>query len=333
MNDATQFKKFGFFSILLILILICLTIFIAWGIYKAAFPPVPPLQGEMEARVISIASRVPARIAKVYVKEGENVRKGQPIVELALPVLEAKLAQLQAQESAAEARQSMVDAGPRKEQIVMAKSQWEKAMAEAELAKKTWERLDALFHQGLISSERHDQARAQLVAGEQTVRAAKEEYDLVLAGARIQEKEVAAEQTEEARAGIREVEALTENHILMSPRDGQVDKILLVEGEILVPGFPAATVIDLREQWVSFNLLEKYLPGMQIGRELSAKIPAINRNDVKFEVYYISPRANYATWRSTREDSGYDMKTFEIRARPRETVPDLRPGMSVLVKW
>lgn len=31
-------------------------------------------------------------------------------------------------------------------------------------------------------------------------------------------------------------------------------------------------------------------------------------------------------------DSGYDMKTFEVRARPVEKIDHLRPGMSVLVE-
>ena len=48
-------------------------------------------------------------------------------------------------------------------------------------------------------------------------------------------------------------------------------------------------------------------------------------------VYYISPKGEYATWRATRQSSGYDIKTFEVRARPVQKVDGLRPGMSVLV--
>ena len=43
------------------------------------------------------------------------------------------------------------------------------------------------------------------------------------------------------------------------------------------------------------------------------------------------PAWQYATWRATRQSSGYDIKTFEVRARPTEKVNGLRPGMSVLV--
>ena len=333
MQETPAFKKSGWISILFTLILLGLAGFIGWGIYKAAFPPAPPLQGEMEARTISVASKVPGRIARVLVKEGENVKKGQPVAELALPTLDAKLSQVRAQDSAARAQQSMVDEGPRKERIEMAKAQWERALAAADLAHKTWERLHALYRDGLVSAERNDQAKAQMLASQQEAVAAREEYELLMAGARSQEKEAAADQSAEAAAGVAEIESLTEDHILYAPRDGQIDKVLLVEGEIITPGFPAATLVDLADQWASFNLLEKYMPGMAIGKELKADVPALAKKDVAFEVYYISPRANYATWRSTREDAGYDMKTFEIRARPKEILPDLRPGMSVLVNW
>lgn len=327
------FKKPGWLGILFGIFLLCFAVFIGWGIFKAAFPPAPPLQGEMEARTISIASKVPGRIARVLVREGDQVEKGQAIVELALPGLDAKLSQAQAQDSQAKAQQSMVEEGPRKEQTEMAKAKWQSALAEADLARKTWERLHALYRDGLISSERDDQARAQMQASRQGAIAAREEYEMLMSGSRSQEKLAAADQSAEAEAGVREIESLTEDHILHAPRAGQIDKVLLVEGEILPLGFPAVTLVDLSDQWVSFNLLEKYMPGIEIGKALTANIPAIGQKDVIFDIYYISPRANYATWRSTREDSGYDMKTFEVRARPREKIQGLRPGMSVLVNW
>lgn len=330
-KENIAFRKSGWLSIIFGVVLIALAIFIGWGVFKAAFLPTPPLQGEMEARTISIASKVPGRIARILVREGENVKKGQMVAELALPGLDARLSQAQAQAGAARAKQSMVDEGPRSERIDMAKAQWDRALADADLAHKTWERIDALYRDGLVSAERHDQARAKMQASQQEAVAVREEYELLLAGSRKQEKAAAEDQSAEAAAGVREVESLTQDHVLYAPRDGQIDKVLLVEGEILTPGFPAATLVDLDEQWASFNLLEKYMPGMAIGKELLVNIPAIAKNGAVFEVYYISPRANYATWRSTREDSGYDMKTFEIRARPKESLPDLRPGMSVLV--
>lgn len=316
---------------LLWLLLVALGIFIAWGIYKSTFPPKPPLQGQMEARTISVASKTPGRIARILVKEGDMVKKGQPVAELALPRLEAQLAQAEAQHRAATAKQSMIEEGPRSQQKDTAHAEWERALAMADLAHKTYERLNALYSDGLISAERHDQAKAQMLASQQEAIAAREQYEMAMQGARKQEKAAAADVSAEASATISEVEALTSDEILYAPRNGQVDRVLLVEGEVIAAGFPAVTLVDLADQWVTFNILEQDMPGIEIGKEFTASIPALDARNAAFQIYYISPRANYATWRSTREDSGYDMKTFEVRARPKEKLSGLRPGMSVLV--
>ena len=47
--------------------------------------------------------------------------------------------------------------------------------------------------------------------------------------------------------------------------------------------------------------------------------------------YYISPLGSFATWKSTKQTGSYDLRTFEIHARPTQKVDDLRPGMSVLL--
>jgi HlyD family secretion protein len=60
-------------------------------------------------------------------------------------------------------------------------------------------------------------------------------------------------------------------------------------------------------------------------------VPALGNKQVRFVIDTISPRGDYATWRATRQSSGYDVRTFEVRARPQSPVEGLRPGMSVLV--
>ncbi|HUK22769.1 MAG TPA: hypothetical protein VLV45_14595, partial [Gemmatimonadales bacterium] len=84
--------------------------------------------------------------------------------------------------------------------------------------------------------------------------------------------------------------------------------------------------------WAVFNLREDELAAIKIGSKMTGKVPALGNRVVAFSVYYISPKGEYATWRATRQSSGYDIKTFEVRARPVEKVDGLRPGMSVLVE-
>ena len=68
-----------------------------------------------------------------------------------------------------------------------------------------------------------------------------------------------------------------------------------------------------------------------MGDTLRTNIPALALEGVEFRIYYISPLGSFATWRASNDVDSYDMRTFEIHARPTCEVEGLRPGMSVLV--
>lgn len=307
-------------------------LFIVWGIWRAAFPPQPPLQGQMESRTISVSSKVPGRVLRVLVEEGDFVTAGQAVAEMDLPELEARLSQVKARERAAKARQSLVDEGARKQEKLAARAEWERAEAAAQLARKTYQRIAALHADGLVANQRYDEVRTQWIITAQQATAARQAYDIAEIGARKQEKSAASDESREALAGVEEVEALTADRVLYAPHAGQVDKVVLVAGEMAAAGFPVLTLVDLSDQWATFNIREKDMPGIAIGARLNGQVPALGDVTLPYEIYYISPRANYATWRSTRQYSGYDMKTFEVRAHPLQKDDRLRPGMSVLVE-
>ena len=69
-----------------------------------------------------------------------------------------------------------------------------------------------------------------------------------------------------------------------------------------------------------------------MGDRLAARVPALGR-DVELRVTTLAPLADFATWRATSASGGFDLKTFEVRARPAGAVDGLRPGMSVIVDW
>ena len=67
------------------------------------------------------------------------------------------------------------------------------------------------------------------------------------------------------------------------------------------------------------------------GTRFKASVPALDVNDVEFEVQYIQVMGDFATWTATKASGDFDMKTFEIHAYPVRALDGLRPGMSVLV--
>ena len=89
-------------------------------------------------------------------------------------------------------------------------------------------------------------------------------------------------------------------------------------------------MLDIAEMWATFNIRESDMEQISLGSRLSGYVPALARN-LDFEVYYISAEADFATWSATRARGGFDIRTFEVRAKPIESESRLLPGMSVVV--
>lgn len=301
------------------------------GFWMGTHPTEEPLYGVMQAKTVDVAAKVTGRVETLPVHEGDTVSAGQLLMTLDIPEVEAKLKEVEALKSAATARQSLVDEGARPQEIRAAKAQMQRAQAGQELAQKTFNRVHALYREGLISKQKHDEALAQKKSADELLAAAKEQYDIALTGARTQEKQAATALTAQATGGVEQVESLVKEKNVTSPIASEISRIYVEIGEVAAAGLPLATLVDLSDQWAVFNIREDDMPKITKGAVLSAEIPALNVKNVQFKVYFINPRGDYATWRATRQSSGYDLRTFEVRARPVQPVSDLRPGMSVIV--
>ena len=301
------------------------------GFWMGTHPSEEPWYGVMQAKTVDVAAKVTGRVETLPVHEGDTVSAGQLLMTLDIPEIEAKLKEVEALKSAATARQSLVDEGARPQEIRAAKAQMQRAQAGQELAQKTFNRVHALYREGLISKQKHDEALAQKKSADELLAAAKEQYDIALTGARTQEKQAATALTAQATGGVEQVESLVKEKNVTSPIASEISRIYVEIGEVAAAGLPLATLVDLSDQWAVFNIREDDLPKITKGAVLSAEIPALNAKNVQFKVYFINPRGDYATWRATRQSSGYDLRTFEVRARPVQPVSDLRPGMSVIV--
>lgn len=305
--------------------------FLGWGVWEATHPAPVPLQGMVDARTISVSAKVPGRLAELKVREGDVLKAGDTVAVIAIPEIEAKLAQVKAQERAAQAREDLANTGARVQEKDAARADWERAKAALALASKTYERVDALYREGLIPAQRHDEATAQLAAARKVTEAAAAKLSAVDEGARVEDKTAAKALVDQARGGVSEVSSLASESIVKAPAAGEVTRIVMEEGEVAPAGFPLVLVTDLSDKWVVFNIREDELPGVEVGTILKGFIPAVNRT-VDLKVNWINPRGEYAVWRATRQSTGYDLRTFEVRARPVEELPALRPGMTVIVE-
>ena len=291
------------------------------------------LQGETDAKQVTVASKVPGRVDSLWVQEGDSVRRGEIVATLDGPEIRAKAAQAKAARDAARALRDKAQRGSREEDIRAARDNWLRAVAAATIAETTYVRLDRLQREGVVPVQKRDEAEANRRSARQGAEAAKAQYELATAGARSEDKAAAYADLRRAEGAVTEAESYVSENVLRSAVDGQVLLKIIEQGELVSPGQPVVTIIDLSDQWITLNLREDRLSGLRIGDTLLATIPAVDPAVHSFAVYYISPLGAFATWRATREAGGFDVRTFEVRARPVQPLPALRPGMSALVNW
>ena len=312
------------------LILIILAIAIIG--YFVSKPKPLVIQGEAEASEYRVSGKVPGRIEEFYVKEGQQVHKGDTIAFIDSPEVRAKLIQANAARNAATAQSNKARKGARSEQIQGAYQLWQQAIVQEDVMRKSLDRVQRLYDQKVIAAQKYDETKAKYDAAVAQTLAAKSQYDMAVSGARAEDKAAAQALVEQASGAVQEVESYLGELYLISPADGLISATYPKVGELVGQGSPVASVIDLNDIWFTFNVREDYLHGMKQGDKITVIIPALDGKEISATVNYIAVRESYATWKATKETGMYDAKTFEVRAVPDQTVEGIRPGMSAIVK-
>ena len=289
------------------------------------------IQGEIEVSEYRVSSKVPGRILELRVKEGDYVHAGDTLAILDAPEVEAKKTQAESAEDAAAAMKAMADNGARRQQIQGAFELWQQAKAGLEISKKTYDRVQRLFNEGVMSAQKRDEAFAAYKAYEAQERAAKSQYDMAREGARKEERAAAAAQVNRAKGAVQEVSSYINETVQIAQVEGEVSDIYPKVGELVGTGSPIMSISIMSVVWGTFNVREDQLNGLKIGSEFTAFSPAFKK-DIKMKVYYIKDQGSYAVWKATKSNGQYDLKTFEVKARPVGKLDGLRPGMTLVMK-
>jgi HlyD family secretion protein len=324
MKKRNQDLRTGLFALIVVIVII----FIIGLIVNKPEPII--IQGEADASEIRISGKVPGRIQQFLAEEGTQVKAGDTLVIIDSPELSAKLEQANAAENAAQAQNKKAIKGARKEQILGAYEMWQKALVGVDIAKKSYDRVQHLYDKGVIPAQKRDEAEAQYKAAVATANGGKSQYDMVLNGAESEDKEAAMALVDRAKGAVNEVKSYIKEITLTSPIDGEVTEIYPKRGELVGTGAPIMSIVDLNNMWFTFNVREDLLGELKMGKTFNVKVPALNNQIINVKVNYIKALASYATWKATKTSGQFDVKTFEVRARPTSKVADLRPGMTAL---
>ena len=301
-------------------------------IHLTAHEPPITLQGEAEATEIRISGKLLGRIDSFLVREGDTVHRGDTLVIINSPIVEAQYRKSEALHQAAQEESRKVDAGTRRQLVASAYQVWQSAKSQALLATKTYDRIYILYTDSVVPRQRFDEAEAALHSAQAAERAAYEQYLMAAEGARLEDRAASRNLAEAAASSVDEVAALLADGYLTAPADGQIAGVFPKQGELVAPGAAIMNLVVLTDSYVVFNVREDLMPHFHMGKRFMVDVPALGRDDVLLQIYYISPLGSFATWQSTKEVGSYDMRTFEVKMRPVEPVEGLRPGMTVLLE-
>lgn len=289
------------------------------------------IEGQVEVSEYRVSSKVPGRILELRVKEGDYVNAGDTLAIIDAPEVRAKMTQARSAENAASAMDEMANNGARKEQIRAANALLQQAKAGLEIAQKSYNRVQRLFDEGVMSAQKRDEAFANYKALEAQVKAAQSQYDMAVNGARWEEKKAAAAQVDRAKGAVDEVNSYIHETMQIAQMAGEVSDIFPKVGELVGTGSPIMSISLMNDLWGTFNVREDQLNGMTVGSTITAFVPAFKK-EVRMKVYYIKDQGTYAVWKATKSNGQYDLKTFEVKARPIDKIEGLRPGMSLIIK-
>ena len=289
------------------------------------------IQGQVEVDEYRVSSKVPGRILELRAKEGDIVHKGDVLAILDAPEVQAKKVQAESARNAASAIHEMADNGAREETIRGAFELLQQAKAANDIARKTFERINNLFEEGVVTAQRRDEAQAAVEATEAQVKAAQSQYDMARNGARQEERKASSAQVNQASGAVMEVNSYINETKQVAQMDGEVSDVYPKVGELVGTGSPIMTISLMDDPWVTFNIREDQLKEVAMGSEVMVFIPALEK-EIKMKVFHMKDKGSFAVWKATKASGQYDQKTFEVKVRPLEKVTGLRPGMSAILR-
>lgn len=313
-----------------VLIAVVVVIAVIGAIFLKPEPEV--LMGEVNAAEYRVSGKVPGRVEALLVKEGDMVKEGDTLVVISSPEVAAKMEQAQAARAAASAQSTKAKNGARRQQIASAYEMWQKAQVGVDIAKKSLDRTQTLYDKKVISAQKRDEVEAQYKAAVATANAAKLQYEMACEGAQDEDKAAARALVAKANGAIAEVESYMGERYLLAPCDGEVVEVYPKRTELIGTGSPVMSILDMSDVWFSFSIREDQLQGIKVGDVLEVEIPALGEQTYKAQVTYMRAMASYATWRATKNNGQYDVKSFDIKLVPVDKIENLRPGMTALIK-
>ena len=312
-------------------VIIGLVVIVSLAGLVAIHPQKEMLMGEVDASEYRVSNKVPGRIDQIYVQEGDMVKAGDTLAHINSPQIDAKMMQATAVRSAASAQSQKAQRGAREQQIQMAYQVWQKAKAAVDVYGKSYDRVKGLYEKGVVSAQKFDEVDAKYKVAQADCAAAEQQYLMAKEGAQREDIDAAAALVNQAGGAVAEVQSYKNDSYLIAPCDGEVVEVYAKMGDLIGTGSPVVSILDMSDTWMTFAVREDLLKDIHSGATIEVNIPALGEQTYTCNVRKVQAMASYATWRATKTNGQYDVKSFDVKAVPQEKIEGLRPGMTAII--
>ncbi len=290
------------------------------------------ITGEVDASEYRVSNMVPGHIDSIYVAEGDLVRRGDTLAHIASRQVDAKMLQAEAARSAASAQSRKAQAGARSQQKEMAYQVWQKAQAAEEVYRKSYERVKALRDKGVVAQQKLDEVEAKYKVAQADCAAAEQQYLMAQEGAQREDIDAAAALVGRAGGAVAEVQSYLDDSYLIAPCDGEVVELFAKLGDLIGTGSPVVSILDMNDSWMFFAVREDLIKDINTGSTVQVRIPALGEQTYPCTVRRVQAMASYATWRATKTNGQYDVKSFDVKVVPQAPIAGLKPGMTAIIE-
>ncbi|MBQ4856461.1 HlyD family efflux transporter periplasmic adaptor subunit [Rhodanobacter sp. B2A1Ga4] len=226
---------------------------------------VPQALGTLEFDRITLPAPAAERIVAVDVREGEQVKVGQPLLQLDPAHTRAQLAAAEAQLQQQRELLAELETGPRREDIAKARANLVAAQAQAREARAYYARLAPLKGNGYVAAADLDRARAAAGNADGQAAAAQAALDELLHGTRPEQLAQAQAAVAAAQAQVDAQQVLLGKLSLVAPRAGRIDSLPYRLGDQAPVGAPLAILLAGDAPYARIYVPVQQRAGMHVG--------------------------------------------------------------------
>lgn len=286
------------------------------------------LEGKIERDQIAVTTKIPGKIEKILVEEGQFVHKGDTLIILELPEVEAKSIQAQGALESAQAQYDMAVKGATTGQVKQLQAKINGLKEQYDYAQKSLDRMRNLLIDSLVSQQKYDEVYVKYQGAKNQYIAAQAELADVNHGLRIEQQKMALGQKERAIGAVNEVNVAAKERYIISPQDMSIENINLKVGELALAGYSLASGYITDGTYFRVTVPESRIKDFQKGTNVTLKVPYLNNKMVQATVVTVKALTSYASISTAYPDFEQQESLFEVRLKP----TDLEESKSLLTK-